>query len=155
MTDAFEIIKEYAPTFTPRVGLILGSGSSGMVAHIDDPIDIPYEELPGFFTCSVEGHTGRLILGTIKGTPVACLSGRTHYYEGATLSELRTPIYTLKALGCDYLISTNATGAILILVSLLHDFNLSSFVIEIAWLLISLYGLTRWLRDRNSAGSTA
>lgn len=53
--------------------------------------------------------------------------------------DIRRPTYSL----------TNAAGAILILVSLLHDFNLSSFVIEIAWLLISLYGLIRWLRDRN------
>ena len=59
--------------------------------------------------------------------------------------DLRRPAYS----------ATNATGAILILVSLLHDFNLSSFVIEIAWLLISLYGLTRWLRDRNATESSA
>ena len=42
----------------------------------------------------------------------------------------------------------NAAGALLIIVSLLHNFNLSSFIIEIAWLLISLYGLYRWLRER-------
>ena len=41
----------------------------------------------------------------------------------------------------------NGIGALLILVSLLHNFNLSSFVIEIAWLLISIYGLLRWWRS--------
>ncbi len=35
----------------------------------------------------------------------------------------------------------NATGALLILVSLYYNFNLSAFVMEIFWLLISLYGL--------------
>lgn len=35
----------------------------------------------------------------------------------------------------------NATGAALILVSLYFDFNLSAFLIEIAWLLISFYAL--------------
>ena len=35
----------------------------------------------------------------------------------------------------------NATGALLILVSLCYNFNLSAFVMEIFWLLISLYGL--------------
>ena len=35
----------------------------------------------------------------------------------------------------------NAAGALLILVSLYFNFNLSAFVMEIFWLLISLYGL--------------
>ena len=37
----------------------------------------------------------------------------------------------------------NAAGAALILYSLLYDFNLSAFLIESAWLAISLYGLAR------------
>jgi uncharacterized membrane protein len=57
--------------------------------------------------------------------------------------DIRRPTYSV----------SNAAGAVLIIVSLLHDFNLSSFVIEIVWLLISLYGLFRWLRERNAAES--
>lgn len=37
----------------------------------------------------------------------------------------------------------NALGASLVLVSLVHDFNLSAFLIEAFWLAISLYGLWR------------
>ena len=40
----------------------------------------------------------------------------------------------------------NGLGALLIMVSLIYNFNLSSFVIEIAWLMISAYGLWRWYR---------
>ncbi len=38
----------------------------------------------------------------------------------------------------------NGIGAALSLVSLVIDFNLSSFIIEIAWLAISFYGVARW-----------
>ncbi len=43
----------------------------------------------------------------------------------------------------------NGLGALLIMVSLLIDFNLSSFVIEIAWLGISVYGVYRYYYGRN------
>jgi hypothetical protein len=42
----------------------------------------------------------------------------------------------------------NALGALLILVSLLDQFNLSAFVIEAFWLVISVYGLWRVWRAR-------
>jgi hypothetical protein len=45
----------------------------------------------------------------------------------------------------------NALGAVLILVSLLQNFNLSSFVIEIAWLAISVLGLTRFYLQRRAS----
>ena len=40
----------------------------------------------------------------------------------------------------------NLLGAILILISLFVHWNLASFVIEIVWILISLYGLYRAIR---------
>ncbi len=55
--------------------------------------------------------------------------------------DIRRPTYSV----------ANAVGALLIIVSLLHNFNLSSFIIEIAWLLISFFGFYRWLRERRSA----
>ena len=42
----------------------------------------------------------------------------------------------------------NAIGAGLITLSLCFDFNLSAFVIEVAWVMISLYGITRRLATR-------
>ena len=42
----------------------------------------------------------------------------------------------------------NALGAVLVLVSLWYSFNLSAFVIQCAWIVISTYGLVRWWRDR-------
>ena len=43
----------------------------------------------------------------------------------------------------------NGLGALLILVSLFFNFNLSSFAIEIVWLLISAYGIRNYLRRRS------
>jgi len=42
----------------------------------------------------------------------------------------------------------NAIGAALIVVSLSVDFNLSAFVVEALWCLISLFGVARALRAR-------
>ncbi len=44
----------------------------------------------------------------------------------------------------------NAVGAVAILVSLLFKFNLSAFLIELAWLAISVYGL--WKSKHMNAG---
>ncbi len=42
----------------------------------------------------------------------------------------------------------NATGALLVLVSLLYAFNLSAFVMEAAWLAVSIYGIARGRKAR-------
>ena len=43
---------------------------------------------------------------------------------------------------------TNALGALGILISLLYAFNLSAFVMEAAWLAVSIYGIVRGRRRR-------
>ncbi len=45
----------------------------------------------------------------------------------------------------------NAVGASLIIVSLLFDFNLSAFIIEAFWVLISLVGMVRYYRKRGES----
>jgi hypothetical protein len=44
----------------------------------------------------------------------------------------------------------NALGAAAIIVSLVYQFNFASMLLEIAWLLISLYGLAAGIRHRRA-----
>ncbi len=46
--------------------------------------------------------------------------------------------------------ATNGLGASLILVSLIYEFNLSAFIIEAFWLLISIYGIVRYFSRNRS-----
>lgn len=45
----------------------------------------------------------------------------------------------------------NLIGAILILVSLAYNFNLASVVIEVFWILISVWGIVKWFQARRKS----
>jgi purine-nucleoside phosphorylase len=96
----------------PRVGLILGSGLGPLAEAIEGPDVIPYREIPGWPVSSVEGHAGRLMLGTLDGQTVAVMQGRTHYYEGYEMTRLGLPVRVMQKLGIEILIITNAAGAV-------------------------------------------
>ncbi len=42
----------------------------------------------------------------------------------------------------------NAIGATLIIISLISNFNLSAFIMEAVWVVISLFGLYRYFRSQ-------
>ena len=42
----------------------------------------------------------------------------------------------------------NGLGAVLIMISLVHDFNLSAFIVEAFWATISVVGIVRWFIGR-------
>jgi xanthosine phosphorylase len=111
-TTAIDVIQAAAPDFQPKVGLILGSGLGGLADALEDPVTVSYADLPGFPRPSVEGHQGRMVLGRLEGLPVACLQGRAHLYEGVPAGVVNGPIRTLKALGCEILVLTNAAGSL-------------------------------------------
>ena len=96
----------------PRVGLILGSGLGGLAESIADATVVPYAEIPGWPVPTVEGHAGRLLLGTLEGVPVAVMQGRVHFYEGIPMPYVGLPVRVLQALGIETLIVTNAAGAV-------------------------------------------
>jgi purine-nucleoside phosphorylase len=110
--SAADVLAERAPGFTPRLGIVLGSGLGGLADALEDAVTVPYGELEGFPEPGVAGHGGRLALGRLNGLPVACLQGRRHVYEGGDPGAMRGPVRTLKALGAEALLVTNAAGSL-------------------------------------------
>ncbi|MBC8029154.1 MAG: purine-nucleoside phosphorylase [Pyrinomonadaceae bacterium] len=99
-------------TLEPRIAIVLGSGLGGFAEEFGDAVAIPYREIPGFVSSTAQGHVGSLIIGKVDNIPVAAMQGRVHFYEGYSLEEVTFPIRTLKLLGIDTLILTNAAGGI-------------------------------------------
>lgn len=101
-----------APGFAPRLAVVCGSGLGGLADAAQDPIIIPYADLPGFPQPSVAGHAGRLALGRLQGLPVAVLQGRAHGYEGRGFGEMAAALRTLKGLGTAAVLLTCAVGSL-------------------------------------------
>lgn len=97
---------------TPTVGLILGSGLSGLAEQIAGADAIPYAEIPHFPTSTVAGHAGRLVLGELAGVTVCAMQGRFHFYEGYTMQQVTLPVRVMRRLGVQTLIVTNAAGGV-------------------------------------------
>lgn len=98
--------------YQPTVGLILGSGLSGLADAIEDADIISYDETPHFPRSTVVGHRGELALGRLAGQTVVVMRGRFHFYEGYSMQETTFPVRVMRALGVDTLLLTNAAGGL-------------------------------------------
>lgn len=96
----------------PTLGIILGSGLGRFAEQVEQATVIDYGEIPGWPLSTVEGHSGKLVMGTIGGVSVAVMQGRVHAYEGYSMTEVTFPTRVLGLLGCVGLIVTNAAGGI-------------------------------------------
>ena len=105
-------LRARAPQVLPRIAVVLGSGWGGFTAHLRDAVCVPYAELPGFPQATVAGHAGELWLGRLGGHEVAVMSGRKHAYETGAVDGMKSPLHTLRALGCEVLLQTNAAGSL-------------------------------------------
>jgi purine-nucleoside phosphorylase len=96
----------------PKLGIILGSGLGDFADQVQDAVAVPYAQIPHFPQSTVEGHSGRMVIGSIGGVPVAVMQGRVHAYEGYTMDQVTFPARVLGLLGVETLIVTNAAGGI-------------------------------------------
>jgi len=93
-----------------ETGIILGSGLGNLVSEINIELTIPYAEIPHFPLSTVEGHSGKLIYGTLGDKKVLAMQGRFHYYEGYNMQQVTFPVRVMKYLGIKNLIISNAAG---------------------------------------------
>jgi purine-nucleoside phosphorylase len=96
--------------FTPKVGIILGTGLGDLAAKIAAETTIPFGDIPHFVVSTSLTHQGNLILGHLAEHPIVAMQGRVHYYEGYSMQQITLPVRVMRALGADTLIMSNAVG---------------------------------------------
>src|SRR5262245_18890557 len=118
MTDLFDRIQQVRQLVQskwsgrPKLGMVLGTGLGALSQEIKAECVIPYSQLPHFPQSTVKSHAGRLVCGQISGATVMGMDGRFHAYEGYSLQQITFPIRVMKAMGCQYLIVSNACGGV-------------------------------------------
>ena len=109
---AAELIRQRIGKHQPKLALILGSGLGEIAEQLENPVVVPFSDLPDWPQATVQGHVGRILIGSWRGVELACLQGRLHFYEGHPPAQLGLPVRTLHALGCRDLVLTNAAGSL-------------------------------------------
>ena len=105
-------VREVIGDFRPEIGIVLGSGWGPVADAVEDATIVDYADVPHMRLSTATGHAGRFVFGMLAGRRVAVMQGRLHAYEGYTAQEVAYPVWLLRLLGCEILITTNAAGAI-------------------------------------------
>lgn len=109
--QAAEVLREKI-TAMPTVGIILGSGLGDLAKRIENPVVVPYKDVPGMRVSTAPGHAGQFVIGQLSGKTVICMQGRLHFYEGYPMSDIAFPIRLMRLMGVTELVVTNACGAV-------------------------------------------
>lgn len=112
VNNAAAFIRQTLGERSPKTALILGSGMGEIANLLTDTVSLSYKELAGFPVPSVAGHAGEMVAGKLGKTDVLCLKGRVHSYETQDFTEMKTLIRTIKAVGCENLFLTSASGSL-------------------------------------------
>lgn len=99
-------------SLTPKAGIILGSGLGSLADKIENPIVIPYKDIPYFPVSTAVGHKGNLVVGSLGGKTVVCMQGRFHYYEGYTMEQVTIGVRVMRVLGVEALLVSCACGGL-------------------------------------------
>jgi purine-nucleoside phosphorylase len=96
----------------PHIAVVLGSGLGAFADELEDPITIPYSEIPDWPVSTAIGHSGKLVFGKLGKLEVVVMAGRAHLYEGYTAAQVTFGVRVLHRLGARSVVFTNAAGGI-------------------------------------------
>ncbi len=96
----------------PVIALVLGSGLGTLADEVRYSMVIPFDQIPEWPLSTIQGHSGRLVIGRLFGIPAMVMQGRVHYYEGYSMDRVTFPVRVMQRMGVGNLILTNAAGAI-------------------------------------------
>lgn len=104
----------------PNLHIVLGSGLASTFAKIDTPApfeeigEIPFSEVPGLYSSSVEGHKGsyKFFKNTESGKVLSFQVGRIHGYEGHSAATVVQPLVQMALAGTPNFILSNASGSL-------------------------------------------
>ncbi|GAB6038863.1 purine-nucleoside phosphorylase [Fundidesulfovibrio butyratiphilus] len=106
-------LRERLPAdFSPACAVTLGTGLGGLGQAVELVTSIPYSDIPGCKTPTVDSHGGTLLAGTLHGRRVLFWQGRFHLYEGFSPAEIAFGVRVSALLGAKVFIATNVSGAI-------------------------------------------
>ena len=96
----------------PEIAIVLGSGLGSLVDKVENPLTIPFADVPHMRLTTQRLHAGNFVIGKLGGKHVIVLQGRLHLYEGYSSRIVVFPVFILHMLGVKTLIMTNASGGI-------------------------------------------
>ncbi|QJW93986.1 purine-nucleoside phosphorylase [Frigoriglobus tundricola] len=109
---AFATFARARRSLGPRTAVVLGSGLGGATAAFAERASVDFRNVPGLVLPSVQGHGGRLAVGTWAGVPALLFLGRLHFYEGLPWSVITGTVRVAAKLGATRIVLTNAAGGI-------------------------------------------
>lgn len=111
---AAKVLLQAAGVESLDLACTLGSGWGEAAEQLGELVaEIEAEDIPGFHTSGVPGHSGSLkIIRTASGAHVLVIGARTHYYEGRGLDAVAHGVRTAAAAGAGVVVLTNGCGGL-------------------------------------------
>lgn len=98
----------------PKIVIALGSGLQDLPADVEDPVHIPFADVPFWPQPGtvIAGHKNKIIAGKLEGQDVVLMAGRFHMYQGVSALGVARLVRTFGVLGGRIFIATNAIGGL-------------------------------------------